>query len=200
METSRRPENCPNDVVPPSLMTETAMQFAYISHPPSESPRPRRGCAAQARQRRFEIARPLTRVAVTYREAHIPFGLLPSEPESRLFFPCIIRWDRGGSSRTAPRSFGDLRFAQQLEVGLEARLVGQADPAQRPEAKLRCDADQLTHSLRRLVGTAKPGGSKCEDTIGKDEVAVAIDRLAGMRDGFSGGADRRQDSASANAA
>src|SRR6202030_301256 len=138
METSRRPENCPNDVVPSSLMTETAMQFAYISHPPCESPRPKRGCADQVRARRFEIARPLTRVAVTYREAHIPVGLLPSAGIPPVF---PLYYQVGSRGLVANRAALIRRFAFRAtargRIGSAARRPNGSCAATRGEIAVR---------------------------------------------------------------
>src|SRR5438270_297476 len=96
----------------------------------------------------------------------------PSFPCSRSFMtPAAVK----RSSCGLPL-LGRVRLLQQVEIGLQARRVGEADLAQRCQAKARRDADELTHRRRRVIGTAKPGGRQCEDTIGKDEVAVAIDR------------------------
>ena len=52
----------------------------------------------------------------------------------------------------------------------------------------RCGADQPAHRLRGFFAAPEPGAAQREDAIGKDEVPVAFDRLAGMRDGFFGAA------------
>ena len=82
----------------------------------------------------------------------------------------------------------DLRFAEQFEIGLEARRVGKADLAQRAQAKAGRHTDQVAHRLLGLIGMTETGASQSKNAIREHKVAVAFDRLAGMRDGFFGAA------------
>src|SRR5437879_310595 len=74
--------------------------------------------------------------------------------------------------------------SQQGEVGLQARRVGEADLAQGSDAKARRRADHPADRLRRFLAMTKSGATEREDTIGQGEIAVALDRLTGLRGGL----------------
>jgi hypothetical protein len=67
-----------------------------------------------------------------------------------------------------------MRLSQQVEVGLEAGRVREADLAQRAEAETRCNADQPAHRAQ-LFRRDEPDAAQCR----KYEVPVAFDCLAG---------------------
>src|SRR6516164_959689 len=72
---------------------------------------------------------------------------------------------------------------QPSEFGLQLRRVGEADPAQGSDAKVRRDGDQLADRFHGLFALAETDAAERQDAIGKGEVAISFDRLARVRHG-----------------
>ena len=72
-----------------------------------------------------------------------------------------------------------MRLPQQIEVGLEARLVGRPDLAQRAEAENAVQRGPAGAPLAQLRRRDRAGRTQRADTTGKDEVPVAFDCFEG---------------------